>query len=407
MLKILSKKKKFCVFDIGADKVVCLFFKMENKIPKIIGMDHQKSDGFYYNNLIDEKKLSNTILKAFRQSLPNNSNVKEFEYYSNITDKNSTAKKNYTEIKTGKLGITKKDIRRVFNKSVMDSRMKGKNLIHSYPIHFRINETKIIDDPLGEKCEKFGISSFNIFINNNINNLLLRCFKNQKIEIKNFFDSGIASTVANATEHEKKNGVACIDLGSTSSKVTVYIKNKIVFSKVFAIGGYHVSNDISKGLDISTESAEHAKIIHGSLKTTFNEKIEINSLNGKNKMINKDLLYGIVRPRYEEILEIIRDSIFDDMLARVTIKSVIVTGGASKIYGISDLSEKILNRRVRMGFVEKKNSFFYNKPEFSTLLGLIKLSQEDNRIDHSDQSTKGTFLSAFERLENWIEESYA
>ena len=95
------------------------------------------------------------------------------------------------------------------------------------------------------------------------------------------------------------------------------------------------------------------------------------------------------------------------MLARVTIKSVIVTGGASKIYGISDLSEKILNRRVRMGFVEKKNSFFYNKPEFSTLLGLIKLSQEDNRIDHSDQSTKGTFLSAFDRLENWIEESYA
>ena len=70
MLKILSNKKKFCVFDIGADKVVCLFFKMENKIPKIIGMDHQKSDGFSHNNLIDEKKLSNTILKAFKFYFP-------------------------------------------------------------------------------------------------------------------------------------------------------------------------------------------------------------------------------------------------------------------------------------------------------------------------------------------------
>ena len=407
MLKLLSNKKKYCVFDIGSDKVICLFFKIENKKPKIIGMDHQKSDGYYFNNYINEEKLSKTILKAFSQSIPKNSNIKDFEYFSNITDINSLVKKSYTELSTGKLGITKKDIRRLFNKSVIDARIKGKNLIHSYPIYFRLNESKIVDDPLGEKCKKFGISSLNVFINNKITEILHKCFRNQKIEIKNFFDSGIASMIANATDLEKKNGVACIDIGSTTSKVTVYIKDKIVFSKVFAIGGYHVTSDISKGLDISKESAEHTKIINGSLKTSFNEKIEINSIKSKSKVINKNLLYGIIKPRYEEIFEIIRDSIFDDMFARVTIKSIILTGGASKIYGISDLSENILNRKVRIGSVNKKNSFFYNKPEFSTLLGLIKLTQEKNRLDYSSKFLKGNFLSAFDKLENWIEESYA
>ena len=74
MLKLLSNKKKYCVFDIGSDKVVCLFFKIENKKPKIIGMDHQKSDGYYFNNYINEEKLSKTILKAFSQSIPKNNN---------------------------------------------------------------------------------------------------------------------------------------------------------------------------------------------------------------------------------------------------------------------------------------------------------------------------------------------
>ena len=46
MLNLISNKKKYCVFDIGTDKVVCLLFKYENGQPVIIGMDHQKSIGF-------------------------------------------------------------------------------------------------------------------------------------------------------------------------------------------------------------------------------------------------------------------------------------------------------------------------------------------------------------------------
>ena len=49
----------------------------------------------------------------------------------------------------------------------------------------------------------------------------------EKINIKNFFDSGVASAVANLNYKEKKEGVACIDLGSKTSKVVVFINDKI------------------------------------------------------------------------------------------------------------------------------------------------------------------------------------
>ena len=72
-----------------------------------------------------------------------------------------------------------------------------------------------------------------------------------------------------------------------------------------------------------------------------------------------NLLYGIIKPRYEEILEIIRDNVFDDIHTRVGIKSVVLTGGGSKIYGLKTLCENILNRKTRIGQIENSSSFFY------------------------------------------------
>ena len=70
MLNLISKKKTYSVFDIGVDKVACLSFRIENDKPTIIGMNHQKSYGFEKNKLVDKNKLSSTILKTLKRSLP-------------------------------------------------------------------------------------------------------------------------------------------------------------------------------------------------------------------------------------------------------------------------------------------------------------------------------------------------
>mgnify|MGYP001203024642 CR=1 FL=1 len=407
MLKIISNKKKYCIFDIGTDKVVCLFFKVQNNKPFILGMNHQKSIGFLNNNKIDSNKLSATIHHALEKALPKNSKLNEYQFFCNITDTKSLTKKQFSEIDSRRLEITKKDVRRVFKKSLIESKVRGKYLLHSYPINFRINNDKIIDNPVGEKCEKFGIMLFNVYADYELYKIINNCFKDQGINVKSFFDTGIASSMANITPSEKKGGVACIDIGAKTSKVTVFINDKIVFTNIIPIGGEHVTNDISKGIDISRESAEHAKIIYGTLSLPFNEKIEVKSNNSRSKLISKNLLYGVIKPRYEEIFEIIRDNIFDDIYARVSIKDLVITGGASKIFGLSNIAESIFNRKVRLGTIKNKESFFYNKPEFSTLLGLIKLAQNNKEHEYSDILTKNNFITAFDKIENWIEESYA
>ena len=398
MFNFLKNQRKIIIFDIGSQKIGAISFKIINNKPIIFDMEYQK------NNLDESKPhfLSNNIKKIFKKISKKND---KYSIYCNITDPRVVSKKNKTQIKAGKLGISKKDVRKIFKKCVFESKISGKNLLHSYPLNFIIDNKKITDEPLNKYCENLGINCFNLFVDKNVVKNLNLNFEKNKLHVKSYFDSGIASSLAFLSDQEKKDGVLNIDIGARTSKVVAYINKKIVFVKNLKIAGDDVTSDLSQGLQITHDSSERVKIIHGTLNPPFNEKIEID-LDSKKKIISMNLLYGIIRPRYDEILEIIRDNVFDEINTRVGIKSVVLTGGASKIYGLKVLCENILNRKTRIGQIENSSSYFYCKPEFSTLLGMINLIKNQEYFDIFKSKNDNKLSIFIERLDKWIEESY-
>ena len=399
MFNFLKNQRKIIIFDIGSQKIGAISFKIINNKPIIFDMEYQK------NNLDESKPhfLSNNIKKIFQKISKKN---EKYTIYCNITDPRVVSKKNKTQIKAGKLGISKKDVRKIFKKCVFESKISGKNLLHSYPLNFIIDNKNITDEPLNKYCENLGINCFNIFVDKNVVKNLNLNFEKNKLHVKSYFDSGIASSLAFLSDQEKKDGVLNIDIGARTSKIVAYINKKIVFVKNLQIAGDDVTSDLSQGLQITHDSSERVKIIHGTLNPPFNEKIEIDLDSKKKKIISMNLLYGIIRPRYDEILEIIRDNVFDEINTRVGIKSVVLTGGASKIYGLKVLCENILNRKTRIGQIENSSSYFYCKPEFSTLLGMINLIKNQEYFDIFKSKNDNKLSIFIERLDKWIEESY-
>jgi|TARA_A100001388_G_scaffold98155_1_gene71620 cell division protein FtsA len=399
MFNFLKNQRKIIIFDIGSQKIAAISFKIINNKPIIFDMEYQK------NNLDESKPhfLSNNIKKIFQKISKKN---EKYTIYCNITDPRVVSKKNKTQIKAGKLGISKKDVRKIFKKCVFESKISGKNLLHSYPLNFIIDNKNITDEPLNKYCENLGINCFNLFVDKNVVKNLNLNFEKNKLHVKSYFDSGIASSLAFLSDQEKKDGVLNIDIGARTSKIVAYINKKIVFVKNLQIAGDDVTSDLSQGLQITHDSSERVKIIHGTLNPPFNEKIEIDLDSKKKKIISMNLLYGIIRPRYDEILEIIRDNVFDEINTRVGIKSVVLTGGASKIYGLKVLCENILNRKTRIGQIENSSSYFYCKPEFSTLLGMINLIKNQEYFDIFKSKNDNKLSIFIERLDKWIEESY-
>ena len=209
------------------------------------------------------------------------------------------------------------------------------------------------------------------------------------------------------TTKEKNEGVVCIDIGGNTTKIIVYLQNNIIFVENLTLAGNDVTADLSHGLQISQETAELTKIMYGSVVSPFNESIEINLDSRKKKIVNKNLIYGIIKPRYDEILEIIRDKVFDNINARIAIKSIVLTGGASKIFGIKSISENIFNRKTRLIKNLSGNSSFSNRPEFSTTFGMIKLVNQFQLHNPIPKFSNNQLTKIIDKIDNWIEESYA
>ena len=118
MLNFLNKRK-FIVFDIGSQKIAAISYKVENNKPMIIDMEFQKNQ----QNNQNSNTLSINIKKIYEKV----SKTKDkYSIYCNITDPRVIYRRNKSEIRTGKLGISKKDIRKIYKKCIFDSSLVEK-----------------------------------------------------------------------------------------------------------------------------------------------------------------------------------------------------------------------------------------------------------------------------------------
>ena len=100
--------------------------------------------------------------------------------------------------------------------------MRNKKIIHSFPITFYLDDKYKIDNPIGKKCNKFGLSTFNILVDKPHVENVEKCFKKNKIPIKNFFDSGVAASLSNLNSNEMKQGTRFVLILIFSSKIIVF-----------------------------------------------------------------------------------------------------------------------------------------------------------------------------------------
>ena len=67
------------------------------------------------------------------------------------------------------------------------------------------------------------------------------------------------------------------------------------------------------------------------------------------RSVTRSELIGIIRPRVEEILEGVRETLLSAGFEFLPSQRIVLTGGASQIPGLDQLAAKILGQQVRMG----------------------------------------------------------
>jgi cell division protein FtsA len=144
-------------------------------------------------------------------------------------------------------------------------------------------------------------------------------------------------------------------MGGGTTSLGVFVNGRCMHVDSIPIGGERVTSDITHGLSIGFTAAERLKTLYGSAiasESDMRESIVVrrSSEDGDEgtQYIQRSELVRIIKPRIEEIFEIVGERIAALGCSLTTGWSLILTGGASQLSGVAEVAARVLAPEKRI-----------------------------------------------------------
>jgi cell division protein FtsA len=211
----------------------------------------------------------------------------------------------------------------------------------------------------------------------------LRCVESLKLEIEDVVLGSLASAQVVVTQHQKDLGVLVVDIGGGTTDFLIYQDGAVRHSGVLALGGDHITNDISVGLKLPIARAEVLKIQEGSATDPDESHGGVITLGNDPGFLGCEIdrrsLETIIHCRVREIFELIRDDIARNGGDPIGLlgAGVVITGGTARLPGIADVASAVLEQTVQVTTARNVGGPLqtFENPQYSTAIGLTKYAR--------------------------------
>jgi cell division protein FtsA len=208
-------------------------------------------------------------------------------------------------------------------------------------------------------------------------------------------------------------------MGGGTTSVGVFSGGHLVHVDALAVGGHHVTMDIARGLSTRMAAAERLKTLYGSALSTPSDDRDMIAVHGVGEdegeapaHIPRSQLVRIIKPRVEEVVELVRDRLRDAGFAAQAGRRVVLTGGASQLVGLPEVARRVLQGQVRIGRPLGIRGLpeAAKGPAFSAAVGLLVYPQVAH-AEHFEPRGHGAFAATgsdryISRVGRWIRDSF-
>ena len=405
------------VLDVGTTKIACFIAHIDSAGEiKVVGVGHQLSKGIRSGIITDFTEAEASIIAAVhaaeQMAGETVENVMVGLSGGNLTSRNVT-------VEMTMLGeeVTDRDIMDIIEQGRDSVSHSEHDIIHCIPVSYYLDGARGIVDPRKMFGKKLGADLHIITGLPSITRNLAHCVARCHLNVDEYVASPYASALSCLEEDEKQLGVTLVDMGGGVTSFCVFGGGKNVYTDAIAIGGMHVTNDIARGLSTNLSNAERLKTLHGSAIATASDDhvmVDVPQLGedegDDTNTLPRSMLVGVIRPRIEEIFEMIRSKIEMAGVGAYAGKRVVLTGGASQLLGVREMAANILGKQVRLGRPRPLPGLAesVNGPAFATALGMleynVKKPMEEQMFDAHRH--RGGLTAGFEKVVNWFKENF-
>jgi cell division protein FtsA len=388
--------------EIGTTKICAVVAECrgDSQPLRILGVGETPSRGVRKGEIIDFSTASKCVHEALADA-EEKSDVEIRSVWAAITGSHITSFNNrgVTILPEGKTEIDEEDLRDV-ELNAKEVNIPAQNeFLHTIIQHYYVDGQEGVLDPLGMVGQRLE-ADFHIVhgVRSRVQNTI-RCIKEAQIEVEDVVINSLASAQVVLDPRQRELGVLVLDIGGGVTDYIVYVNGAVKHSGVLAVGGDHITNDLSVGLRIPITRAEKLKIEEGSANLDSVAPGDTIVLKGDAVFagceIERAALNTIINARVTELFQLVRRRVEAVCPLEILAGGAVLTGGTSQLRGIRQIAEAVFDLPVRLASARDVTgpTSTYENPALSTAIGLVKYAQAV-----AAQSAESSFFDSLKNL---------
>jgi cell division protein FtsA len=418
---IRSKRQRIvAALDVGTSKICCLIAKtspapdwFEGKGEavqfEVLGFDHTRAEGLKAG-MVAHLDSAEACIRSAVDAAERMAGV-------TVTCGRLRSESFSASVALPSGAVREDDILRLLAGGRQYAARDKRSVLHALPTSYRIDENNGISEPQGMCGERLSVDLHAVTADEVAMRNIMLCVERCHLGVASLVAAPYASALSVITPDEAKFGVACIDFGAGTTTLSVFADGHFIHADGIALGGNAITTDIARTLGAPLEHAERLKTLHGSAFATISDEREIitypavtglpqPSLN----QITKAQLALIIRPRIEEILDLMRRRLAASGVASEATQHLVLTGGGSQLTGIAELATNMFGRTARLGRPRSLSGLpaVAAAPDFASSIGLLlQWERGDDRLSgRAEQRFLRTGTGYFAKVGEWIRDNF-
>lgn len=420
--KTRPKGSLIAALDLGSSKIACFVGRVTDDYgaTEIIGIGHQASRGIKSGTIIDPEAAEGAIRAAVHSAENMAADVIHGfplrDVIVNLSGNHAASAMVQVDIQISGHEVTNGDVGRALNKAQEFALKPDTELVHTIPTRYAIDGHDGIRDPRGMYGQELRVNTHLVTGTLSALKNLSSCIERSYLDVQAVCLSSYAAGLSSLVDDEMDLGATVIDMGGGVTSFAVFQGGALQYADAVPVGGMHVTNDIARGLTTSTTAAERIKTLYGSAMATSSDDHELidvpplgeEDMQGQPNHVPRSLLVGIIQPRLEETLELVRAKMNDSGLGPLIGRRVVLTGGACQLPGLRELTQLILNKQVRIGRPIRVAGLAEaaSGPAFSTTAGLLTYATTRTHEMPRMVAAEASAMPIMERVKVWLKENW-
>ncbi|HTW34648.1 MAG TPA: cell division protein FtsA [Rhizomicrobium sp.] len=365
--------------DIGSTKVVCLIGRAEPGNLRVTGAALRESQGLRSGTVTSLEDVEDAVGEAVQAA----ENLADTRIQNVLISVNCGQPASVTARAALALDgdlVSDRHLHALLGEGRARCAVEGYELIQSAPTSYVVDEARGVRDPGGMYCQRIGVTMHAVAVKPSPLQNLRLAVERRHLTVAAALFAPYASGLATLTPDEMQLGATVIDMGGGVTSLAVFIEGALVHADVVPMGGQHVTADLARMLAAPVSAAERLKTLYGAALGDIESGTDVVAVPQMGEdgdeyavRVPRSMLTRIIQPRLEEILGEVQSRLRASGYDVAAGRRAVLTGGASQVAGMRELTQRVLNKQVRIG---RPRSFTglpasSTGPDYATAVGLL------------------------------------